>query len=149
MRHINIITGSTLGGAEYVGDCLAEELKKNNITSDIFYEPNLNEIPCEGIWLIICSTHGAGDYPETIEPFAKQLQEQNPNLSNILFSIIAIGDSSYDTFCGAGKKLETLLQKLKAQSLIPRFDIDVSLNPMPEEATKDWTTVFIEALKQC
>ena len=102
MKNISIITGSTLGGAEYVGDHLADLLEEMDFATDIHNQPNLNEIDIDSLWIIAISTHGAGDYPDNIQPFIQQLTEQSQNLSKVAFAIVAIGDSSYDTFCAAG-----------------------------------------------
>ncbi|GAL12749.1 flavoprotein MioC [Vibrio astriarenae] len=59
---IHIITGSTLGGAEYVGDHLSDILQQHNLETQIHNQPSAEEIENSGIWLIITSTHGAGEY---------------------------------------------------------------------------------------
>ncbi len=55
---IHIITGSTLGGAEYVGDHLSDLLQEQGFDTKIHNQPNMSEIPAKGTWLIITSTHG-------------------------------------------------------------------------------------------
>lgn len=106
---IHIITGSTLGGAEYVGDHLSDLLQEQGFDTKIHNQPNINEIPAKGTWLIITSTHGAGEYPDNIQPFIQALQNTPPNTSALRYAVVAIGDSSYDTFCAAGKHAYQLL----------------------------------------
>ncbi|MDD9175090.1 MULTISPECIES: FMN-binding protein MioC [Aliivibrio] len=138
MKNASIITGSTLGGAEYVGDHLADLLEDMEFTTDIHNQPNLDEIDSNSLWLFVVSTHGAGDYPDNIKPFIEQLQN-NPNaLSTINFAIVAIGDSSYDTFCAAGKSLQSTLIKLGATEKYPLLEIDVTQNSIPEEPAELW-----------
>ena len=76
---IHIITGSTLGGAEYVGDHLNDILTKAGLDTAIHHQPELSQIPARGIWLIVTSTHGAGDYPDNIQPFIQALLTSPPN----------------------------------------------------------------------
>ncbi|MCG7491264.1 MULTISPECIES: FMN-binding protein MioC [Vibrio] len=143
---IQIITGSTLGGAEYVGDHLNDLLVKHGFETCIHNEPVLDEIPAEGTWLIITSTHGAGDYPDNIQPFIQALQDTPPKMSNVKYAVIAIGDSSYDTFCGAGKHAHTLLEDIGGTPITECLTIDVLSHDVPEDAAETWLTKYINQL---
>ncbi|WP_120513849.1 FMN-binding protein MioC [Photobacterium salinisoli] len=138
MATITLITGSTLGGAEYVADHLAELLTDAGHDTEILNQAALDALNSDHIWLLICSTHGAGEFPDNIQPFVNQLKDQHPNLSALKYGVVAIGDSSYDTFCQAGKELDQLLADLGAQRLGERLDIDVSQDPVPEDPAEIW-----------
>ncbi len=135
---IHIITGSTLGGAEYVGDHLSDLLQAQGKETTIHNQPQLAEIPAQGTWLIITSTHGAGDYPDNIQPFIQALQATPPNTRDLTFAVVAIGDSSYDTFCAAGQHAFDLLEDIGATPLADCFTIDVQEYPVPEDAAEVW-----------
>ncbi|WP_261816341.1 FMN-binding protein MioC [Vibrio gallicus] len=135
---IHLITGSTLGGAEYVADHLSDLLQQNQRQSEIHNQPNLADIPTEGTWLVVTSTHGAGDYPDNIKSFIRQLQQTPPNTQKLRFVVIAIGDSSYDTFCAAGRHCHELLTDIGATPLSECFTIDVLNHSVPEEAAEAW-----------
>ncbi|MDX1304246.1 FMN-binding protein MioC [Photobacterium sp.] len=138
MSNITLITGSTLGGAEYVADHLAELLEQDGHATEVIYRADLAALTTDTIWLIVCSTHGAGDLPDNIQPFIKQLSEQKPDLSSLQYGIIGLGDSSYDTFCAAGKTIDKQLQSLGATRLGERLDIDVSQHAVPEDPAENW-----------
>lgn len=135
---IHIITGSTLGGAEYVGDHLSDLLQEQGFDTKIHNQPNINELPAKGTWLIITSTHGAGEYPDNIQPFIQALQNTPPNTSALRYAVVAIGDSSYDTFCAAGKHAYQLLGDIGAKPLANCFTIDIQEHPVPEDAAEAW-----------
>ncbi len=135
---IHIITGSTLGGAEYVGDHLSEILQQNGLETTIHNTPSLEAIPNKGTWLIITSTHGAGDYPDNIQPFINSLISTPPKMSQVKFAVIAIGDSSYDTFCAAGKHAFALLNDIGATPITDCFSIDIQEYQMAEEPAEEW-----------
>jgi len=135
---IHIITGSTLGGAEYVGDHLSDLLVEKGLVTTIHNQPKLEEIPVDGTWLIVTSTHGAGDYPDNIRPFIQALQMTPPNMSKVKYAIIAIGDSSYDTFCAAGKHAYALLEDIGGMPISDCFTIDVLAHSVPEDAVEEW-----------
>ena len=135
---IHIITGSTLGGAEYVGDHLSDLLEERGCDTTIYNHPELDNIPAQGVWLLITSTHGAGDYPENIQPFIEALLNTPPKTSELKYAVIAIGDSSYDTFCHAGLHAHNLLEDIGATPLQDCVTIDVLEHPVPEDAAAEW-----------
>lgn len=141
---IHIITGSTLGGAEYVGDHLSDILVDKGFETTIHNQPDISEIDNSGTWLLITSTHGAGEYPDNIQPFITALQETPPRMSDVNFAVIAIGDSSYDTFCAAGKHAHELLEDIGATALTECFTIDVLSHDVPEDAAESWLKNHIE-----
>ena len=75
MADITLISGSTLGGAEYVAEHLAEKLEEAGFTTETLHGPLLEDLSASGIWLVISSTHGAGDIPDNLSPFYEALQE--------------------------------------------------------------------------
>ncbi len=140
---IHIITGSTLGGAEYVGDHLSDLLNESSFETTIHNQPALEEVTVEGTWIIVTSTHGAGDYPDNIQPFIKALQNTPPNTKQLKFAVVAVGDSSYDTFCAAGKHAYALLEDIGATPISDCFTIDVQEHPVPEDAAEEWLKTVI------
>jgi sulfite reductase (NADPH) flavoprotein alpha-component len=48
-----------------------------------------------------------------------------PNLSGVNFSILALGDTSYEFYCQSGKDWDDRLQHLGATRLLDRVDCDV------------------------
>ncbi|WP_133408519.1 FMN-binding protein MioC [Parashewanella tropica] len=136
MAKIEVIVGTTMGGAEYVSDELIALLEEHEVTQHL--EPNLDEIPQNGIWLLVSSTHGAGELPDNIQPFAQQLVDQKPDLSQVKFAICAIGDSSYDTFCQGPETLIQSFQQLGAASFVDKIQIDVLDENLPEDTAIAW-----------
>ncbi len=141
---IHIITGSTLGGAEYVGDHLSDLLIENGFETRIHNQPELAEIDNQGTWLVITSTHGAGDYPDNIQPFIAALQNTPPKMADVKFAVIAIGDSSYDTFCAAGQHAYGLLEDIGATAITDCLKIDVLNHTVPEDAAEEWLKEHID-----
>ena len=101
MADITLISGSTLGSAEYVSEHLESLLQQNDFTTTLLHGPELDEVTPENLWLVVTSTHGAGDLPDNLQPFYDDLQTKRPDLSAVRYGAIGIGSSEYDTFCGA------------------------------------------------
>lgn len=139
MAHFNIIVGSVLGASEYVADALKETIESNSHSASIYLEPDYQEICSEhsqAIWLICTSTHGAGDLPDNIQPFADALK--SAKFKNRDFMIVGLGDSSYDTYCFGAMKMQDLMEQAGAKLLTEPVHIDVLNHPIPEDAAVEW-----------
>ena len=97
---IAIISGSTLGGAEYVAERLADELGEQGFSCDLLAGPQLSEVNA-AVWLIVTSTHGAGELPDNLKPFYQQVAASDTDFSQLRYAIVGLGNSDYDTFCYA------------------------------------------------
>lgn len=67
-----------LGGAEYVAEHLAEKLEEAGFTTETLHGPLLEDLPASGIWLVISSTHGAGDIRTTFLLSMKHCRNRSP-----------------------------------------------------------------------
>jgi MioC protein len=135
-KHFEIIVGTMLGAAEYVADAIAEKLDASGHTHTIHAEPNLDEIKTESTWIVCTSTHGAGELPDNIQPFAKQLEDAD--LSAVNAYVIGLGDTSYDTFCFGSKEMEKHIKNAGGTLITDALYIDVLEHPIPEDAAVEW-----------
>ena len=147
MAEITLISGSTLGGAEYVAEHLAEKLEDAGFTTQTLHGPLLDDLPQSGTWLVISSTHGAGDLPDNLQPFYDELAERQPDLSAVRFGAIGIGSREYDTFCGAIDKIETQLTSCGAKTVGETLRINILDHDIPEDPAEVWLGSWINLLK--
>ena len=138
MAKIELLVGTTLGGTEYVADDMAAQLADLGHETHVHTAPNLAEIDAHALWIVVSSTHGAGDLPDNIQPFCDELTQTQPDLSQTNFAICAIGDSSYDTFCQGPEKLIEALIQCGAKSFVDKIQIDVQYDPVPEDPALAW-----------
>ncbi|ABI73882.1 FMN-binding protein MioC [Shewanella frigidimarina] len=138
MAKVALLVGTTLGGSEYVADEMAAQLAELTHQTEVFIEPNIDELADFPVWILVCSTHGAGDLPDNIVPFHKQLMIEMPDLNHIKFALCAIGDSSYDTFCQGPEKITSLLLQNGSNAIVDKIQIDVQRDPIPEEPALAW-----------
>ncbi|MCS6176334.1 FMN-binding protein MioC [Shewanella baltica] len=138
MAKIEVIVGTTLGSAEYVADEMMAQLTDQGHQVQVHLTPTLCEIDTHALWIIVSSTHGAGDLPDNIQTFFNEITEQKPDLSQVNFALCAIGDSSYDTFCQGPEKLISAIQDCDAKAFVDKIQIDVQLDPVPEDPALAW-----------
>lgn len=138
MADITLISGSTLGSAEYVAEHLEEKLQEAGFSTEMLHGPELDEVPLESVWLLVTSTHGAGELPENLLSFYEALLESKPDLSGVRYGAVGIGNHEYDLFCGAIKLLDTQLSLLGAKRIGDRLEIDVLEHEIPEDPAEVW-----------
>jgi sulfite reductase (NADPH) flavoprotein alpha-component len=93
--------------------------------------------------LIIVSTHGEGDPPDNALTFHEFLHgKRAPKLEDLNFSVLSLGDSSYEFFCQTGKQFDARLEELGGTRLYPRFDCDLDY----DEPAAEWVEGIISSL---
>ncbi|HWB16528.1 MAG TPA: assimilatory sulfite reductase (NADPH) flavoprotein subunit [Vicinamibacterales bacterium] len=93
--------------------------------------------------LLITSTHGDGDPPQPAASFFEFLEgPKAPRLSDLRYAVLALGDSSYEHFCEAGKRLDRRLEALGAARLHERIDCDVDF----DAPASSWTDAVLATL---
>ena len=143
MSSVNIIVGSQMGSAEYVAEQLSDELNNQGIDTQLHDQPVFSDIDQHNtIWLICTSTYGAGDYPENLINFVDDLT-QTDDLSNLRYSVIALGDTSYDTYNLAGRNIDALLTDKKAIRVAERLELNITDEALPEDTALAWLDSWI------
>ena len=139
MSSFQIIVGSMLGGTEYVAEACEETLQSLGHQTTLHLQPKFDDILSENqTWLICTSTHGAGDYPDNIHEFIRSLEHCEQDLSSTSFLTIGVGDSNYDTYCLAAKRIETLLISKGLLIKCPINTIDMDQDIDPELEAQNW-----------
>lgn len=138
MADIDILVGTVYGSAMLVAETLRDHLQAQGHVCQLFDEAELTDIDPSRFLLIVSATTGQGDIPPNLQPFATALANGAPYMKGWRYALIAMGDSSYEHFCGAGRRLDELLQELAADALVPRLEIDATLEDEPEVAALAW-----------
>ncbi|MGL4765131.1 MAG: flavodoxin [Aeromonas sp.] len=138
MAQIDIVVGSVYGAAMLVAEALADELARQGHKTALYEEARLEDIDSGRFLLLVSATTGQGDIPPNLQPFATDLAERAPWLKGLRYALVAMGDSSYDHFCGAGRRLDSQLQELGATAVVPRLELDATLHDEPERVALAW-----------
>ncbi|PIC94589.1 sulfite reductase [NADPH] flavoprotein alpha-component [Sporosarcina sp. P26b] len=128
VKEITVLYGSQTGNGQGIAEQAAAKLKEQSFEVTIqsmndFKPNNLKKI--ENLLLVV-STHGEGDPPDTALPFFEFLHgKRAPKLDHLHYSVLALGDSSYEFFCKTGADFDQKLSDLGAVQLAPRVDCDL------------------------
>lgn len=144
MVNVNLVFGTVYGSAQFTAETLAKEITALGFHTRLMKPDELaGFIPKESDYLIIvCSTTGQGEVSEDIFPWYFHLKTTAPYLPKLKYSIVGLGDSSYDTFCGAAKLFDELLSELGAHAITPRLEIDATETMEPELEAIKWLTTW-------
>ncbi len=84
------------------------------------------QLKAEKNLLVIVSTYGEGEPPDNAKELVEYLfSKRAPALPQTHFSVLALGDSSYEFFCKTGIDFDLRLEALGATRTHPRVDCDV------------------------
>ncbi|MGS0730677.1 flavodoxin, partial [Shewanella sp. 0m-11] len=136
----NLVFGTVYGGAQFVAQTLQQALIELGRDAVLHQPEQLSGFvpPEDELLLIVCSTTGQGDLPDDIQPWFYEMQSKAPYLPQLKFGLIALGDSSYETYCGAGEQLLALFEDLGAKRLGHFLKIDAGETMEPEVEALAW-----------
>jgi len=145
---IHIIVGSQMGSSEYVADQLNDVLIDKGYTCQVHEQPNFEQIPSNNtIWLICTSTHGAGEFPDNLQDFISDLNKEI-NFIGLSYSVIGLGDTSYDNYNKAAKDIDHLLKTKQAKQIKPVLEIDAMDENLPEDIAIAWLPSWLTSISE-
>ena len=127
-RSLNILFGSQSGNSEDLAGKLAKQAKAYGLNGSVHDMDGFDLASLSGMSrvLIICSTWGEGEMPDNAEELWQQANsEAAPSLSSTHFSVLALGDTSYEFYCESGKDWDNRFETLGGIRLVDRMDCDV------------------------
>ena len=143
---VTILYGSQTGNGRGVAKELAAKAQAQGYAVNLasMGEYNVRQLKQETILLLVVSTHGEGEAPDDAIELHKFLSSKRaPKLDKLHYSVLALGDSSYEFFCQTGKDFDARLSALGATSLLPLVECDVDY----EDISQQWQDSVVEAVK--
>lgn len=147
MAEVGIFVGTMYGNSLLVAEEAQTVLGGMGHQATVFEDPSIAdwESYTGKYVLVVTSTTGQGDLPDSIVPLFNDLQDMyQPHLR---YGIIALGDSTYANFCGGGKRFDALLQEQGALRIGEMLMIDASEDPEPESVSTPWVAQWATLLK--
>lgn len=140
---LTILYGSQTGNAKAVANQVETAANSAGIKVSAFNMADYKgkNLKNESHVLIITSTNGEGEPPDDAIALHEFLgSKRAPKLSNLNYSVLALGDSSYEFFCQTGKDFDEMLSKLGAKAFSPRIDCDLDY----QQNVKEWQEIVLK-----
>ena len=138
-RKITVLSASQTGNARRVAEQLLVQLQEASLDAQLVAagDYKAKNIASEDILLIVASTQGEGEPAEEAVSLHKFLHgKKAPQLAQLSYAVLGLGDTSYPNYCQAGKDFDAALEKLGATRLAARVDCDLDF----QAASEAWRT---------
>ncbi|WP_210491145.1 assimilatory sulfite reductase (NADPH) flavoprotein subunit [Patulibacter sp. SYSU D01012] len=127
-RTLTVLFGTDTGNAKELAGELAQAAQAQGVEARVAdmadYKPRA--LKDEQDLLVVTATHGEGDPPPNAVGFFEFLAGRKaPKLDGVRFGVLALGDSTYEHYCSAGRVLDERLEELGGERLLDRVDCDV------------------------
>lgn len=143
---LTILYGSESGNTESLADQTAKAAKATGFKARVLNMGDIKPAKLKDVknLLLLVSTWGEGDPPENaLDFYAGFMGDQAPKMDGTRFSVLALGDTSYEHFCKMGKDFDNRLEALGGQRIFARQDCDVDF----DDDFESWKTGVLSALK--
>ncbi|MCK5828787.1 MAG: sulfite reductase subunit alpha [Methylococcales bacterium] len=146
-RTINILYGTQTGNSESIANDAAAVAKSHGLLANV---KSLDDIELDMLvtmeyLLIIISTYGEGEMPDNAQLLWDAISaDSSPKMEQTKYSVLALGDTSYDLFCQAGVDWDNRLSELGADRLYDRIDCDVDF----DDPTEAWISSVIPMMAE-
>lgn len=140
-QKLTILYGTHTGRSKTLALKLAGKLKQQGVTVNTaaLDEYKTRDLSTETHVVVIVSTHGEGEPPSMAEDFHSFITgKRAPQLPNLQYAVVALGDKSYRLFCKTGVDIDHSLQQLGAKAILPILKLDVDF----EEEADRWISQF-------
>ncbi|WP_394194483.1 flavodoxin domain-containing protein [Microbacterium foliorum] len=141
---IHVLFGTESGNAELVASDIADALQDEHDVRVDDLTDAADDIGSADLTLIVCSTHGEGDLPQSAVPFVDALRSDRPDLTGLTFAVFGLGDSSYPNYSKGSEHVEVLLRELGASRIGEYGRHDANGRSDPSDVGVEWARSVIE-----
>ncbi|MEH7805958.1 MULTISPECIES: assimilatory sulfite reductase (NADPH) flavoprotein subunit [Bacillus] len=146
-KDVTVIYGSQTGNSEGLAKKTAQHLEEKGfqVTLSSMSDFKPNNLKKIHNLLMIVSTHGEGDPPDNALSFHEYVHGRRaPKLDHLSFSVLSLGDSSYEFFCQTGKEFDERFKELGGTRLTDRVDCDLDY----DEPFSEWLQGVTSSLSE-
>lgn len=143
---LTLVYGSQTGNAKRIAEALAAKFEADGLPVRLLRADAYptRELKDERFLAIVISTQGDGDPPDDARALVEFIEgKRAPQLPQLRFAVLGLGDSSYPQFCVIGQRLDARLEALGAQRWVARADADLDIDTI----AAPWSTQVLAEAK--
>ncbi len=144
---ITVLYGTESGNSELVAEDLGAKLRETHDDVEVFdlqdFDPA--DLTPNHFYVVVCSTHGEGDLPNTAIDFAEKFDVLQPDLTGLRYAIFGLGDSFYDTYSQGSEHLDRRFTAQGAERVGEYGRHDASSWDLPSDIALEWLPGAMEA----
>ncbi|XUM51978.1 flavodoxin domain-containing protein (plasmid) [Rhizobium sp. YTU87027] len=131
-------------------DDIAEFIRENGEEAQVIpmEDCDVSRLQDAGLVIVITSTYGEGELPETTQPFYDALRASRPDLGALKFGAFGLGDSTYETYGNGIDVVSTLLNELGAHQVGETGRHDAAKGVPLSQAALDWVDRLLPSLSR-
>jgi len=142
---LTILYGSQTGNSKKVAQQTAEQARQRGVAVTVqdVNDYATRSLKTEQQLLLVVSTQGEGEPPVAAEELHQfLLSSRAPQLPDLRYSVLALGDRSYVQFCQTGREFDERLAELGARRLLSRVECDIDYH----EAAQQWAEQVLNVI---
>ncbi|WP_319558463.1 assimilatory sulfite reductase (NADPH) flavoprotein subunit [Thiomicrorhabdus sp.] len=146
IQPVRILFASQTGNAQSLAEQLHNSLCQAGLAAELtnISDFKLSQLKEESRLVLITSTQGEGEPPESAESFFKLLSgKRAPDLKHLSFAVLGLGDRSYEFFCQAAIDADRHFSDLGGKAFLPVQALDVDY----EQEANAWSEQLVSVLK--
>lgn len=121
LANCTVVYGTETGNSKKVATDFSTRLKKQGVSVKLksLEQYRINDLSKEQCLLVVISTQGDGEPPAGAKKFYDHILQNNLQLGDLKYGVLALGDSAYPLFCKAGEDVDIRLSALGAERIVP------------------------------
>ena len=144
-RTLTVLHGGETANSAGIARAFAASASERGLNATVadlaHYKPR--QLKAEQGVILVVATHGEGDPPQPAMDFFEFVEgPKAAKLPNLRFAVLALGDSSYEHYCEAGKRLDRRFAELGATRIAERVDCDVDY----DDPAAEWRAALLATL---
>lgn len=144
---ICILYGTESGNSELVATDLSESLEEHHdVVLEDLADVDVASLDPAALHLVICSTHGEGDPPQSAVPFLERAKAARIDLTGIRYAMFGLGDSTYVNYSRGSEHVDALLEGSGAERIGEYGRHDAASRDDASELAHEWARSVLETV---
>lgn len=146
-----VLYGTESGNSELIAEDLGEKLRETELDVEVadLQDTDPASLTADRFVIVVCSTHGDGELPNSAIPFAEAFDAALPDLTGMRYAMFGLGDTFYEATYSQGS--ENIDRRFTAQGAVRVGEYgrhDASSWDLGSDLALEWLPGVLEAASE-